>query len=321
MNASVHEPPLLRPGFACIPLIADPKAWINRRVETVEMLSHEETRRRVSIDFTLDDDMLKALTISDGVVAPISVLTKERRRNFDLRDESGRALPVLGKEQNAELAQIALVGAAFDALPTTPPDAEFEIIAADLRQVVVGSPPEAQEALATLFEAAAAGDQWREAIVADSTCLSLLDALWQNYVLFAVLPEGGANRRVLKYGYGEGFGFTTDDVRWRHRLHPARLAKGISRPDRREFVVECPGAWRARSFHAEIAIPEELRIEAADQITSARRRPYRRRHFATAPSMRASAAAEKSPPTTTRAAVPRQVSAERQRQRSSRLLV
>jgi hypothetical protein len=42
MNASVHEPPLLRPGFACIPLIANPKAWINRRVETVEMLSHEE---------------------------------------------------------------------------------------------------------------------------------------------------------------------------------------------------------------------------------------------------------------------------------------
>ena len=32
-------------------------------------------------------------------MVPISVLTKEARRNFDLRDESGAAVPVLGKDR------------------------------------------------------------------------------------------------------------------------------------------------------------------------------------------------------------------------------
>ena len=170
---------------------------------------------------------------------------------------------MLGKDQNADLAQIALVGAAYDALPEVPPDETLEVLAAELRQVVVGSPTEAEDALALLSSAASSGDRWRKAIVEDHTCRSLLDALWKNYVLFAVLAGGGPNRRILKYSYGEGFSFTTDDVRWRHRIHPTRIAGRVSRPDRREFIVECPGAWRAQSFHAEISIPEELRIELA----------------------------------------------------------
>jgi hypothetical protein len=42
-----------------------------------------------------------------------------------------------------------------------------------------------------------------------------------------------------------------------------RIAGRVSRPDRQAFIVECPGAWRAQSFHAEISIPEELHIELA----------------------------------------------------------
>ena len=257
------EPPLLRAGFACTQLIAEPKSWINRRVETVEMLSHEETRRRVSVDFTLSDEQLANLTIGEGVVVPISVLTKERRRNFDLRDEGGRALPVLGKRQNGDLAHIALVGAAVDALPGAPSEDLLEVIAADLRQVVFAPSEEAEEALGFLLGSAASGDRRRQAIIDSPTCASILDALWSNYVLFAVLPTGGPNRRVLKYSYGEGFGFTTDDVGLRYRLQPKRVAGRFWKPDRREFVIECPSAWRAMSFHAEIAIPEELRVEFA----------------------------------------------------------
>jgi hypothetical protein len=264
MSSPDHEAPLLlRAGFACTSLIAEPQSWINRRVETVELLSHEETRRQVSIDFTLSDERLEMLTVGDGVVVPISVLTKERRRNFDLRDEGGRAVPVLGREQNGTLSHIAVLGAAFDAVPGTPSEDLLEVIEADLRQVVMAPPEEASDALGFLFGSAAEGDRWRGAIVEDPTCLSLLDALWANYVLFAVLPKGGPNRRILKYSYGEGFSFTTDDVRWRDAIRPTRLARRVWKPDRREFIVECPGAWRAASFHAELAIPEELRVELA----------------------------------------------------------
>ena len=100
--------PPIAAGVACTSLIADPARWINRRVETIELLSREETRRRVSIDFTLTKEQLAALDIGDGVAVPIAVLTKEPRRNFDLRDEAGRAVPVLGRDQNGDLAHIAL---------------------------------------------------------------------------------------------------------------------------------------------------------------------------------------------------------------------
>lgn len=255
--------PLIKAGFAAAPLIANPQTWINRRVETIELLSHEETRRQVSVDFTLTDTQLSDLLVDDGLVAPISVLTKERRRNFDLRDEGGRAVPVLGREQNGELSLIALLNAAYDALPEEPSTDLLESLVADLRRVVLSPPDEAAEALGYMLGMAEAGDRWRTAIVEDPISQSLLDALWQNYVLFAVLAPGGPNRRILKYSYGEGFAHSTDDIPRLERLRPRDLLARASRPDRQNFVIECPGAWRAASFHAEIAVPEELRLELA----------------------------------------------------------
>lgn len=120
-------------GVASARLLAEPASWINRRVETIELLTHEETRRRVSIDFTLLPEVRRDLELDDGVVVPISVLTKEPRRKFDLRDESGRAVPVLGRSQNGELAHLALLSAALDVLGADPPADVYEDIAAHLR--------------------------------------------------------------------------------------------------------------------------------------------------------------------------------------------
>ena len=43
-------------GIACAPLLAHPKSWIRRRVETIDMLAHEETHRKVSVDFVLTEE-------------------------------------------------------------------------------------------------------------------------------------------------------------------------------------------------------------------------------------------------------------------------
>jgi hypothetical protein len=101
------------------------------------------------------------------------------------------------------------------------------------------------------------------AIWEDDTCRSLLDALWRHYALFAVLPPGGPNRRILKYSYGEDFDFGRHGEGIRERLAPRELARRVWRPDRRSFIIYCPGAWRATSFHVEVAIPEELRCDTA----------------------------------------------------------
>lgn len=252
----------LEAGAASSELIANPAGWINRRVETIELLSHEETRRRVSIDFTLSSSQMEELITEHGVVVPISVLTKEPRRNFDLRDESGSAVPVLGKESNAALAHVAVMSAALDVLPNElAPDA-FELIWSDLQQVVVSDPDEASEALGVFVGSAEAGDALRSKIWESAACRSLLNVLQSNYVLFAAIPPDGPNRRILKYSYGEDFDLAISGT-LKERLAPWLLWQRIWRPDRSRFRILCPGAWRAASFHTEVVIPEDLRIESA----------------------------------------------------------
>lgn len=253
---------LLDAGTAAADLIADPKRWIHRRVETVEMLSHEETRRRVSVDFSLRAAERERLTIPDGVVVPISVLTKEPRRAFDLRDESGRAVPVLGRRQNGALAQIALVYAAMEAARDAP-ERDMAAITEELHTIVFAERAVARAALGEFADRARQAATWRS-VLEDVTCRALLDSLWANYVLFAVVdPAHTTCRRILKYSYSDG---PAPFVRSSHgrRLTRARLGAWLDGPDRRQFVVECPGAWRAASFHAEVVIPEELRVERAE---------------------------------------------------------
>jgi hypothetical protein len=252
----------LEAGIASVRLIAEPGNWINRRVETIEILSHEETRRRVSIDFTLSQMLQTELTTPEGIVVPISVLTKEARRNFDLRDEGGGAVPVLGRQSNGDLAHIAVLRAALEALDgKVEPDA-FELLEGDLAQIVLSPPAQAETALSFFIGSAEAGDALRSKIWESDTCRNLLETLWANYVLFAVLPPNGSNRRILKYSYGDDLP-RPERVSIRERLSPAYIRERTWSPNRSRFLVLCPGAWRATSFHLELAIPEELRIETA----------------------------------------------------------
>jgi hypothetical protein len=92
----------------------------------------------------------------------------------------------------------------------------------------------------------------------------MLRTLATDYVLFAALPENGPDRRVIKYSYGEDFPLEPPWARWRDRYAPRVLWWRARYPDRTWFVIDCPEAWRAESFHMEIAIPEELRIARAE---------------------------------------------------------
>lgn len=254
---------LIDAGIAAAPLIADPKSWINRRVETIELLSSEETRRQVSVDFTLSDEQLKALRIADGVVVPITALTKEPRRAFDLRDESGNAVPVLGRAQNGDLSLTALLHAAMSALDENAAHAELTSIVAALRQIVMGSPRSARQMYEGFLAEAVSGDERRRAIGDDPVCRSMLDTLWANYVLFAVLAPGGRNRRILKYAYSEDLDLTGHALAADAIPSPAVLLDAVRFPDRHPFLIRCDGAWRARSFHVELVLPDELRFSVA----------------------------------------------------------
>lgn len=251
-------------GCACAALVADPKQWINRRVETVEMLTHEETRRRVSIDFTLSVEQQRRLTTRHGLTVPISVLGKRPLRNFDLRDEDVGARPILGRADNRELALIALMTAARKALADAPPDRRIEELTADLRQIVFEDEPLAVETLESFVEAAEAGDGVASAVWGDAACRTLLRTFATDYVLFVALPLNGPARRVVKFSYSDEFPLDPPRARRTQRWSRDELRWRLRNPDRTWFLIDCPEAWRAASFHMEIAIPEELRIARAE---------------------------------------------------------
>lgn len=251
-------------GVASAALIADPRSWINRRVETVEMLSQEETRRRVSIDFTLSAESRAALTTRHGVIVPLSVLSKHPRRNFDLRDEAGASLPVLGRNDNGNLALVALLSAASEALDDSSRDDPLDALADEFRAIIFGSDETALEALSSFAAAAQAEDTTRAVVWDDVACSSLLRTFATDYVLFAALPTDGPDRRVIKYSYGDELRLEPPWARRRDKYTLSELAWRVRNPSRTKFLIDCPGAWRARSFHMEIAIPEELRIAYAE---------------------------------------------------------
>jgi len=255
---------VIEAGSACAELIADPKRWINRRVETVEMLTQEETRRRVSIDFTLSEEQRRKLTTRHGLTVPISVLSKRPLRNFDLREEDTSARPILGRADNRELALVALLSAALKVLGNPPQDAGIELLTADLEQIVFEDAPLAVETLEAFVEAANAKDALRAPVWEDPACRSMLRTLATDHVLFAALPLNGPARRVIKYSYGEDFPLEPRWERRRDKYAPRVVWWRMRYPDRTWFVIDCPEAWRAASFHMEIAIPEELRIARAE---------------------------------------------------------
>lgn len=252
----------LTAGAACAPLIADPKSWINRRVEAVELLSREETRRRVSIDFSLTTQHIAALQTRHGVVVPLSALHKEARRNFDLRDEGGRSVPVLGRDDNGRLAQIAFLTTASEVLHPDASEEDLDQLAADCRTVIFGEEDEAYGALGDFVERAQDGDRLWGPVWQNELCRELLLTLVANYILFAVIESSTPHRRVLKYSYGEYFDLPGGFARLAELAGPAAVER-VMYPDSPRFLIGCPGAWRAASFHMEIAIPEELRIRTA----------------------------------------------------------
>jgi hypothetical protein len=88
-------------------LLRRPAGWRHRRAETLTMLSHEQVRRHVSIDFTVPVELRERLRLSDAneYAVPLAFVAKRPLVHFDLRNEEGHAIPLLTAEQNNLIAR------------------------------------------------------------------------------------------------------------------------------------------------------------------------------------------------------------------------
>jgi hypothetical protein len=239
-------------GLAALELLTHEHRWVHRRVETVDLLRRELARRQVTVEFTLPPDLRDDLRIgADGPwCVPIAVLQKSPLRHFDLREE-GKPVPVLGRDRNGPVAAALLAGSAALALDA---DALPRAVEQRLQRIATGDPGPAVEALDELL-ADADEDAVTAAVLDDPTTGYFVATLAESYLLFALLAAPGG-RRILKYAYDDPLAFSAGPA-----TRPARLAQSLGwRPVLVDVPV--PAALHGPSYHAEVVLPEELRLDA-----------------------------------------------------------
>jgi len=215
-------------------------AWRHRRVETITVLTHEQVRRHVSVDFTVPEEYRESLRLSaDEWVVPLALLAKRPLVHFDLRNEEGHSIPLLTADQNRMIGRELL----YQAL-----DADLEEQDADPETLVAAGP---------LIEAVLADDvrQVSEQIDALerergleplSDFRAAADTLSRNFILWAIV-RGLERRRVFKFAHDEGF---------------------AQRPALSHFYAT-PGCTQAATFHVEVAVPPGLRARSTDLFDDA----------------------------------------------------
>ena len=214
-------------------LLRRPAAWRHRRVETLTMLSHEQVRRHVSIDFTVPAEHRQGLRLSDAdeYAVPLTFIAKRPLVHFDLRNEEGHAIPLLTAEQNVLIARELL----------------YQLLEADLADQEAGEETQAavMSAAGDVVEAAlgdldttGAVERLERAHGLDPLpdFRTMIEALSHHFLLWA-LVRGLDRRRVFKFAYDEAFA----------------QRPGLA------YVYDAPGCAEAWSYHVEVAVPVDLK--------------------------------------------------------------
>ena len=207
-------------------------AWRHRRVETITVLTHEQVRRQVSIDFTVPEEYRESLRLSEAneYAVPLAVLAKRPLIHFDLRNEEGHSIPLLTAEQSRVIGRELLYGAL---------DADLDGQDADVETVLPAAGPVIELVLRESVQVA--GDQIdalerEQGLEPLSDFRSRADTLGRGFILWAVV-RGLERRRVFKYAHDEGF---------------------AQRPALTHFY-DARGCTEAMTFHVEVAVPPGLR--------------------------------------------------------------
>jgi hypothetical protein len=221
-------------------LLRRPAAWRHRRVETLTVLSHEELRRQVSIDFTIPAEHRELLRLSETEhVVPLAVLDKRPLVHFDLRDEEQRALPLLTADQGRAIARELLYQVLDGDLADADADDEAVTLAAGplIEAVLADDARRLDERLAELEHA--------HGLAPLPEFRTMAELLSRTFIVWAVV-QGVHRRRVLKFAFDERFA-----------------------QDRGLTFYDTPGCTEAWSYHVEVDVPADLRARTTTLSDSA----------------------------------------------------
>ena len=220
--------------------------WSYRKVDTIELLPGTRGRRHVSVDCA---PPLIAIPSSLGgsefpaagsIAVPLVFMKKDAMRSFDARDESNRALPVLGRTTNSTLSSAALYIIITLALNETEILEYKDDIWKRVWRITILPEESAQDELKQLINSYKPSD----------LVLRMIQDFVSCFLLILVLPEEQAGiRQILKYSYHW-------DVIPSVNIYN-RLVAGFGQQSLR-IPVEIGALDTAYSYHLECRVPPGL---------------------------------------------------------------
>lgn len=243
---------------AAAELLHEPTRWIDRRKDSVQVLDDTAVRWQDSVDFRLrqgmpDIDDPAKRTGERLLGVPCFVLPKAPRdyMGFDLVDETGEALSLINRADNATISGEVLVALAARVLGDEPsPD-----VAGELRRIATASPADAKPLVARRLdpldgdsELLPTHDDW-DSLRGDWRFAWWLRTLAHSSIVVILLRGRDDQRRRIKLSYEAAI---TPKRRWATRLGLAPYKILVDNP----FI-------EARTYHFECKAPAGLRVEHA----------------------------------------------------------
>jgi hypothetical protein len=233
-------------------------SWVRRRKWTIEYVDDTTIRQQMTVDFRLpgEDRLASSPGRGETIYVPLWISKKLPLTNVDVRDEEGRALPVLNRMENGRLASrglfLAIDGAAAARQVEVNPDA----LAEALRTIATAQPKTDLPAIAAALESPALnraleeGDE-RSALVQD---------LGDGFLLMVPVEYEPGRDRLIKLAFDTPHYWHGEQPGWRDRGRSALASLGLAD---KEQKFERISIGLARGTHFQLNAPANVDLAEA----------------------------------------------------------
>jgi hypothetical protein len=219
-----------RLGIAMLQLVSDWDAWVHRRVDSFRFAGDDERvlERHQSIDFQLPQVLVDACSTPAAIPVPITIVNKWRLPEFSLRDEAGRALPLLARNESTPLAAAMLCSLAHAVLNSKPAytDASHQLspeLDALLLKIAASDSVEGVDACAELVHCP---DRRGGRLALDEGFMGLAYEFARGFPLIGLIPNLPTQaRRVVKVTYASYVVSARPDPVMIQLAHTARFVR------------------------------------------------------------------------------------------------
>lgn len=260
-------------GLAMLLLLLKSSRWVHRRCETVTFRDARTVARRVSVDFTVPA-LAPVIELNGAApvrLIPLTLLRKKTLVHFDLQDEAGTALPLIGLRQTQALTE-TMLGAwtelLLDGAPVPPGER------AELRRIIGAIASGTQEQLDWATARLAREPQpdtseVRPRLYEDQCFGAVMNWMADNFILMVALNAEVGARRIVKFSYDEPLTLQyklehePESTAPSHRQEQLPAALGVHAT---RIRFPAPAAENCHSYHFEVEAPPGLRITEATML-------------------------------------------------------